>query len=81
MPSALEPLVTEMNTRGAALKLVVLDASRRRNPFERRLRGFSAGLGPITGPEGTLMIYSVAPGKVAEDSGDGRAQPVRRRVS
>ena len=63
---SLEPLVTEMNTRGAALKLVVLDASRR-NPFERRLRGFSAGLAPISGPEGTLILYSVAPGKVAND--------------
>ncbi len=65
---SLEPLVAEMNTRGAALKLVVVDASRR-NPFERRLRGFSTGLAPISGPEGTLILYSVAPGKVADDGG------------
>ena len=56
-----------MNTRGANLKFVVVDASRR-NPFERRLRGFSTGLAPISGPEGTLILYSVAPGKVANDT-------------
>jgi uncharacterized caspase-like protein len=65
---SLEPLVTAMNERGARLKLVILDASRR-NPFERRLRGFSAGLAPIAGPDGTLVLYSVAPGKVAKDAG------------
>lgn len=65
---SLEPLVTEMNERGAKLKLVIVDASRR-NPFERRLRGFSSGMAPITGPEGTLVLYSVAPGKVANDTG------------
>jgi uncharacterized caspase-like protein len=62
---SLETLVTEMDARGAKLKLVVLDAARR-NPFERRLRGFSGGLAPIAGREDTLVLYSVAPGKVAD---------------
>lgn len=67
---ALDPLVAEMNTRGAANKLVVLDAARR-NPFERRLRGYSSGLAPIAGPEGTLVLTSAAPGTVVEEtSGD-----------
>ncbi|NVO12488.1 MAG: caspase family protein [Rhodoplanes sp.] len=66
----LEPLVAEMNTRGAVRKLVIVDAARR-NPFERRLRGFSSGLAPIAGPEGTLVLYAVAPGKVADqENGD-----------
>ncbi len=64
---ALEPLVAELNTRGAKRKLVIVDASRR-NPFERRLRGFSSGLAPIAAPEGTLVLYGVAPGKVADDT-------------
>lgn len=64
---ALEPLVAELNARGAKRKLVIVDASRR-NPFERRLRGFSSGLAPITAPEGTLVLYGVAPGKVADDA-------------
>ena len=63
----LESLVSEMSVKGASLKLVVIDASRR-NPFERRLRGFSTGLAPIAGPDGTLVLYSVAPGKVANDA-------------
>jgi hypothetical protein len=64
---ALEPLVAELNARGAKRKLVIVDASRR-NPFERRLRGFSSGLAPIAAPEGTLVLYGVAPGKVADDT-------------
>lgn len=64
---ALEPLVGELNARGAKRKLVIVDAARR-NPFERRLRGFSSGLAPIAAPEGTLVLYGVAPGKVAADT-------------
>ncbi len=64
---ALEPLIGELNTRGAQRKLVIIDASRR-NRFERRLRGYSSGLAPIAAPEGTLVLYGVAPGKVAGDT-------------
>jgi uncharacterized caspase-like protein len=63
---ALEPLVNELNTRGAKRKLVIIDASRR-NRFERRLRDFSSGLAPIAAPEGTLVLYGVAPGKAVSD--------------
>ena len=64
---ALEPLIGELNTRGAKRKLVVIDGSRP-NRFERRLRGYSTGLAPIAAPEGTLVLYGVAPGKVAGDT-------------
>lgn len=77
---SLEPLVTEMNARGAKRKLVVLDAARR-NPFERRLRGFSSGLAPIAGPEGTLVLYAVAPGKVADQESDGTSVFARELIS
>jgi hypothetical protein len=35
----------EINSRGAGVKIALIDASRR-NPFERRFRSFSAGLAP-----------------------------------
>jgi uncharacterized caspase-like protein len=52
----------------------VLDAARR-NPFERRFRGSSAGLAAIQAPDETLVMYSAAPGKVAAD-GDGEISPL-----
>lgn len=63
---AIDPVVADMDAHGAAVKLVVVDASRR-NPFERRFRGVSIGLAPITTPDGTLVIYGTAPGQVARD--------------
>jgi uncharacterized caspase-like protein len=69
---ALDPVVAEMDARGAGVKLVVVDASRR-NPFERRFRGLSIGLALITAPEGTLVIYGAAPGKVARDDDGDRS--------
>lgn len=66
---SVEPILSEMAIKKAAAKLVILDASRR-NPFERRFRGFSAGLAGIYAPDETLMIYSASPGKVVDD-GDG----------
>jgi uncharacterized caspase-like protein len=65
---SVEPILGELDSRGAAAKIVILDASRR-NPFERRFRGFSAGLAAVYAPDDTLVMYSAAPGKVAEDEG------------
>src|SRR5262245_23138223 len=61
---SIEPLLGELDSKGAGTKLVILDASRR-NPFERRFRGFSAGLAGIYTPDDTLVMYSAAPGKAA----------------
>lgn len=58
-----------MKRQGAHAKLVVIDASRR-NPYERRFRGFSRGLAPINVTDDTLILTSPAPGKVADDSKD-----------
>ncbi|MGZ3271628.1 MAG: caspase family protein, partial [Croceibacterium sp.] len=44
----------------------VIDASRR-NPYERRFRGFSHGLAPIAAPDNALILTSATPGKVADD--------------
>src|SRR6476659_6919366 len=58
----------EINSRGAGVKLALVDASRR-NPFERRFRSFSAGLAPVIAPNGTLVMYSAALSSVISDNG------------
>jgi tetratricopeptide (TPR) repeat protein len=65
----IDTVLAEMNARGASVKLAIVDGSRR-NPFERRFRGVSTGLAPITAPRGTLVISAAAPGTVIND-GDG----------
>jgi len=60
-----ESVLVDLNSRGARVKLLIMDASRR-NPYERRFRGAPAGLAAIDAPEGTLIISAAAPGKVIE---------------
>lgn len=67
---ALDPLLADLDARGAAAKLVVIDAARR-NPFERRFRGSSIGLAPVSAPKGSLVIYSVAPGEIVHEGDSG----------
>ena len=59
----LETILGEMNTRGASVKIAIIDAARR-NPFERRFRRYSAGLAPAVTPNNTLAIYATALGSV-----------------
>jgi uncharacterized caspase-like protein len=63
---SVESVIGQMNAKGASAKLVILDASRR-NPFERRFRGYSAGLAAIDAPQRTLVMSAAAPGAVAYD--------------
>ncbi|RTE95266.1 hypothetical protein D6B98_04590 [Bradyrhizobium sp. LVM 105] len=60
---SLDSILAEMNTRGAAIKVALIDASRR-NPFERRFRRYSAGLAPAIAPSNSLVLYSAALGAV-----------------
>lgn len=69
---SLDTVLSELNSRGASVKIAVLDASRR-NPFERRFRQFSTGLAPVTAPRGTLVMYSAPPGAVVNDSSIDRS--------
>jgi hypothetical protein len=69
---ALETVLGEINSRGAGVKIALIDASRR-NPFERRFRSFSAGLAPVVAPTGTLVMYSAALSSVTSDSGASRS--------
>ena len=65
---SLEMVLSEINNRGAGVKIALIDASRR-NPFERRFRSFSAGLAPVIAPNGTLVMYSAALSSVMSDNG------------
>ena len=63
---SVDATLAEMHRRGAKVKIVILEAARR-NPFETRFRTSAAGLAAIDAPEGTIAIYSAAPGKVIAD--------------
>jgi len=63
---SVESVLELMKEKGAAAKLVVVDASRR-NPYERRFRSFSHGLAAIDAPDNALVLSSATPGKVADD--------------
>jgi hypothetical protein len=63
-------VIEQMHAAKARVSMVILDACRN-NPFERRYRSIGGGLAQIGAPEGTLIAYATAPGKVAAD-GDGR---------
>jgi hypothetical protein len=69
---SLETVLGEINSRGAGVKIALVDASRR-NPFERRFRSFSAGLAPVIAPNGTLVMYSAALSSVISDNGSDRS--------
>ncbi|BAM86531.1 putative peptidase, caspase-like domain and TPR repeats [Bradyrhizobium oligotrophicum S58] len=69
---SLEQVLGEINSRGAGVKIALLDASRR-NPYERRFRTASAGLAPVIAPSGTLVMYSAALSSVVSDTGRDRS--------
>src|SRR5690349_6520696 len=73
---SLQNVLGDINSRGAGVKIALIDASRR-NPFERRFRSFSAGLAPVIAPNGTLVMYSAALSSVVADSGNDRSLFVR----
>src|SRR4051794_9758679 len=64
---SIESVLETIKENGARARIAVIDASRR-NPYERRFRGFSHGLAPIGAPHNALILSSAAPGKVADDS-------------
>ena len=64
---SLDTVLAEMNSKGARIKIAILDASRR-NPFERRFRSIPAGLAPVIAPNNTAVMYAAAPSMVVRDS-------------
>ena len=73
---SLETVLGDINSRGAGVKIALVDASRR-NPFERRFRSFSAGLAPVIAPNGTLVMYSAALSSVISENGSDHSLFVR----
>lgn len=69
---SLDTILAEMNTRGAAIKIALIDASRG-NPFERRFRRYSAGLAPAIAPNNSLILYSAALGAVVTNGKTDRS--------
>lgn len=67
-----DKLLADLGKRGAAARVMILDASRR-NPFERRYRSFSTGLGPVSASPGTLVLYSAAAGSVVNETAATRS--------
>jgi len=65
----IETVLDQMQGARSKVNVVILDACRN-NPFERRFRSASGGLAQINAPEGTLIAYATAPGRVAAD-GEG----------
>jgi hypothetical protein len=59
---SLDNVLAEMNRRGAGIKIAIIDAARRFNPFENRFRRPGAGLAPVSSPGGTLVMYSATAG-------------------
>ena len=59
-------VLDQMAAAKSKVNMVILDACRN-NPFERRFRSVGGGLAQINAPEGTLIAYATAPGKVAAD--------------
>jgi Caspase domain/Tetratricopeptide repeat len=64
---SVDTMLNQMNTKGAKIKIAILNASRR-NPFERRFRPVAAGLAPVIAPPDTMIMYASAPGTVVSDS-------------
>jgi hypothetical protein len=65
---SVDNVLSEMNNRGASVKVAILDASRR-NRFEGNFRGAPLGLAlPANPPNGTLVVYSAASGSVVRDT-------------
>jgi formylglycine-generating enzyme required for sulfatase activity len=64
---SIDAVLADMHRKGARVKIIILDASRR-NPFERRFRSSAAGLAALDSVDGTLALYSAAPGRVTPDA-------------
>jgi tetratricopeptide (TPR) repeat protein len=63
---SLDRVLAEMDSKGARVKIAILDASRA-NLFERRFRPVPGGLAPVIAPNNTAVMYAAAPSKVVRD--------------
>lgn len=63
-------VMAELESAGSRLNIIILDACRD-NPFARSFRSLQRGLAVVSAPSGSVIVYSTAPGMVADD-GDTR---------
>lgn len=61
----IERALSELSASGARIQIAIVDASRR-NPYERRFRDYSHGLGPIDADANTIVITSTSPERVLD---------------
>lgn len=66
----LDYILRAMEENGNHLNIVILDACRN-NPFRGFYRSNEVGLGSLTAPKGSYIVYATKPGSVASD-GTGR---------
>jgi hypothetical protein len=59
----LDGVLSEMDSRGASIKIAILDASRP-SRFETNIRRAPAGLARPTLPKGAMVVFSAVPGSV-----------------
>jgi uncharacterized caspase-like protein len=64
---SIDRLLSELKNSGAHIRLAVIDASRR-NPYERRFRSYTHGLAPIEAGKNALILTSMPPSEVVDDS-------------
>lgn len=77
---ALNTIMDRLDAAKSTVNIVILDACRN-NPFTRSWKRSAGndGLVPVQAPSGTLVAYSTAPGKTAED-GNGRNSPFTKSL-
>lgn len=77
---ALNQVMERLDVAKPAVNIVILDACRN-DPFTRSWKRAAGGggLATVQAPSGTLVAYSTAPGKTAED-GDGRNSPYTKAL-
>ena len=71
-------VLSQMETSGNKLNLVILDACRN-NPFKGKLRSVSRGLAKLKAASGSLVAFAAAPGQTASD-GDNENSPYNRAL-
>lgn len=66
---SIDKTLRDLNAKGAKVKIVLVNASRR-NPFERRFRSVPKGLAPPVAPRNTVIMYAAAPGTTSDLAAD-----------
>ncbi len=72
-------ILSQMESAGNALNLVILDACRN-NPYKGRVRSNGRGLARLNAASGSLVAFAAAPGQVAAD-GTGTNSPYTKALT